>query len=108
MSEWKDEDFIVAPGTHEVLNERINQVWFDDQGRRCSSYFFPDDMTEREIAAVAEMDRVGGNMRRYRRENPIDKEAMAWAEAEVIRLGLDKNTLGTLGKNEEQIKAEKP
>lgn len=108
MSEWRDEDFFAKPGTMKVLRQRIIKVWRDEQGRRCTKNVYPDDMTDEERAAVADMDRVTGNFARYRRENPIDQEAMAWAKAEVIRLGLDKPTMGTLGETAEQIKAENP
>ena len=85
---WKDEDFIAAPGTMDILRQRIVKVWRDEQGRRCTQNVYPDDMTDEEKAAVAEMGRVTDNFAQYRRENPIDKEAMEWAEAEVKRLGL--------------------
>ena len=84
----KDEDFIAAPGTIDVIKRRIRQVFFDEQGRRCTRYELPADITDEEKAAVAEMDRVTANLVKRSRENPPDQESMEWAESEAHRLNL--------------------
>ena len=69
-----------------VRNFRL--VYFDEQGRRCTRYELPADITDEEKAAVAEMERVTANFVKRNRENPPDQEDMEWANAEAKRLNL--------------------